>query len=189
MDYYKNIDNREGNYSVTFNAVLDVQFNDPDPVIEPVTLEEALNHCLIDDLGQDNAIVEAFITTAREMCEDYTGVGFINRNVEAVVNNSAGSIYLPYGPVGEINEIMDIDENIIPDTDYKVTGPKFKQLSYPKRSWLSVNYEAGYIDLPKVLKTAILMQVAYLYEHRGDEQTGQFSPDAKALLNPHKRKW
>jgi len=174
------------------NAVIDIELIEDSGVqSEPVTKAEALAHCLIDDLGQDTVIVDAFITTARQQCEDFTGIGFVNREIVAVLNNSLGNIYIPYGPNIEVSKVETIEgvELSLSNGEYEVTGNNFKALRKPVLDWVKVTYTAGYTSLPQVLKTALLMQVAYLYAHRGDEQSGQLSPDAKALLKPHSRVW
>lgn len=188
MDYRANVDKIQfsDGPNARFNSIYDINFVDTDPPpAEPVTLAEALAHCLIDNLGQDNSIVEAFITTARQMCEIYTAVGFINRDIVCTLNNSLGGIYLPYGPVVDITSVKDYDGNTV--TDFTLKGVAFKQLTEPKYSFLEVEYNAGYTTLPQQLKTALLCQVAYLYEHRGDENDGMMSPITKSILKPYRR--
>jgi len=187
MDYRYNIDKLQFPLGpgATFNCIYDIGFDDPVPVIEPVTLQEALDHCLIDALGQDNTIVEAFITTARQMCEQYTNIGFINRDLTVTLCNACGGIYLPYGPVVDITSMKNYDGETIPT--FKVIGPRFKQIAEPMYSYIEVEYNAGYVDLPQVLKRGLLCQVAYLYEHRGDEKEGTMSPVAMSLLKPLRR--
>lgn len=190
MDYRRNEDRvfnrRETGGCAAFNAVLDVLFVEgSSPDVEPVTLAEALAQANIDNLGQDNALIEAYITTARIQCEGYTSIGFINRQVQAVVNNSLGGIYLPYGPIGEVSTVTNIEGL---NQEFEVTGVQWKQLRKPLNNRLTVTYQAGYSELPELFKTALLQQVAYLYEHRGDEsKVGELSPVAKSLLQPHRR--
>ena len=116
MDYRRNEDRicNDVSNGGNFNAVLDIFFvEDSSPVTEPVTLAEALVQANIDNLGQDNFLVEAYITTARMQCEGYTGIGFIERQVQAVLNNTLGFIYLPYGPINEVTGVTDIDGNAV----------------------------------------------------------------------------
>lgn len=186
MDYRRNEDMRiNGNTGANYNCVYDVYFieGSVEPT-EPVTRAEALAHCIIDDLGQDNSIVDAFITAARQQCEAFTGIGFINREIQATINNTCGNIYLPYGPVTDVTTVTDADGN---EQTYKLRGARFKSISEPLQDNLIVTYTAGYTELPQVLKTALLQQISYLYQHRGDEDKGELSPVAKSLLKPFKR--
>lgn len=188
MDYRANVDKIQfsDGPNARFNSIYDINFVDVDPPpAEPVTLAEALAHCLIDNLGQDNSIVEAFITTARQMCEIYTGIGFINRDIVCTLNNSLGGIYLPYGPIVDVISVKDYDGNTV--SNIKLIGVRYKQLAEPNYSFLEVEYNAGFTELPQLFKTALLAQVAYLYEHRGDEKEGTLSPVMKSILNPHRR--
>ena len=79
---------------VNYNSVVDIEFVET-TVIEPVGLTEAKNFCKI-DIGTDDDIIESMITSAREMCEDFTNIGFVEHNAVAVLNNSNGGITLPY---------------------------------------------------------------------------------------------
>jgi hypothetical protein len=189
MDYARNEDyyliNQQGEGAI-YNNVLDVLFVEDSGMVEvePVTLAEALVQCNIDNLGQDNSLIEAYITAARMACESYTGIGFIQRNIQAVVNNSLGFIYLPYGPISDVSSVTNVDGI---EQDFEAVGVKWKQLKTPALKRITVSYVGGYETLPQIFKTAILQQVAYLYEHRGDEKEGQFSPVSKSLLQPHRR--
>lgn len=172
------------------NAVIDIEFIEDSGVqSEPVTRSEALAHCRIDDLGQDTDIIDVFITTARQQCEDFTNIGFINRNIVAVLNNSLGNGYIPYGPNIEVSKVETIEgiELSLSNGEYEVTGTNFKALKTPVLDWVKLTYTAGYTSLPQVLKTALLQQVSYLYEHRGETDANQLSPIAKSLLKPHRR--
>lgn len=179
-DFYPIITGKRAAY----NNVIDVEFlEDSSPITEPVTYEEALIQCNIDDQAQDHALINAYITTARIQCEVYTGIGFIHRTIKAIIRNELGDIYLPYGPINTLSAATDKEGDPI---DVELLGVKWKTVK-TVLEYATLIYTAGYDTLPEVFKTAILQQVAYLYEHRGDEQTGQLSSVAKSLLQPHRR--
>lgn len=186
MDYRSNEDYypwRQNN-GAAYNNIIDVLFvEDSSPVTEPATYAEALVQCNIDDQAQDVALINSYITTARMQCEAYTGIGFIYRTIQAVIRNQLGDIYLPYGPIGTVQSAVNQDGDAI---EVKIDGIQWKTV---RTVFLdaTLTYTAGYAELPTVFKTALLQQVAYLYEHRGDEQAGQFSPVVKSLLQPHRR--
>lgn len=170
---------------VEYNSVLDIEFNDAD-IVEPVTLVEAKDFCKV-DIGTDDNLIISLITAARQQCEAYTGVGFVEHNIVAIVNNMNGDIYIPYGPISTINSITDADNNtLVLDTTYTVIGNQFKRLATPKQTNITIDYIGGYSELPNVLKTALLNQIYYLYDNRSIG-VDDVSPIAKNLLNPYRR--
>lgn len=170
---------------VEYNSVLDIEFNDVD-IVEPVTLVEAKDFCKV-DIGTDDTLIISLITAARQQCEAYTGVGFVEHNIVAIVNNMNGDIYIPYGPIIAINSVTDADNNtLVLDTTYTVIGNQFKRLATPKQTNITIDYIGGYSELPNVLKTALLNQIYYLYDNRSIG-VDDVSPIAKNLLNPYRR--
>jgi uncharacterized phiE125 gp8 family phage protein len=170
---------------VDYNSVLDVQFDDQN-ITEPVTLTEAKNFCKI-DISTDDDLINILITAARQMCEAYTGVGFVEHNVLAVLNNMNGDIYIPYGPMIAINSVEnDSDTVLVLDLDYTLGGNEFKRLRTPLANNITIDYSTGYTTLPEALKTALLNQVYYLYDNRA-VATDDISPIAKIILNLYKR--
>src|ERR1044072_3202563 len=158
----------------------------PSEVTEPITLQEAKNWLKI-EVSDDDSLIEALIIAARQACEGYTALSFVEREVTAILKNELGNIRLPYGPVNEIISMHDAyDEEIIED-NYTVRGDTVKYILSPLSCWLKVTYNAGYSVLPKQFKTAVLMQIAWLYQHRGDAMDNDaLSPDAKILLKPYR---
>lgn len=170
---------------VDYNSVLDVQFQDG-AITEPVTLTEAKNFCKI-DISTDDDLMNILITAARQMCEAYTGVGFVEHVIVAELNNMNGDIYIPYGPLIAINSVEnDSDTVLVLDTDYTLGGNEFKRLRTPHANNITIDYTTGYTTLPESLKTALLNQVYYLYDNRS-VGVDDISPIAKIILNLYKR--
>lgn len=170
---------------VEYNSVLDIQFDDEE-IIEPVTLTEAKNFCKI-DISTDDDLLNVLITAARQMCEAYTGVGFVEHNAVAVLNNSNGDIYIPYGPMIEIISVENEQgTTLVLDLDYTLGGNEFKRLKTPYANNITIDYITGYTSLPEALKTALLNQVYYLYDNRS-VGVDDISPIAKIILNLYKR--
>jgi len=187
------------NHQVPYNATLDRVFTDG-TVTEPVTLQQAKDWCKIDTGTVDDTIVSYLITTARQQCEDFTGLSLIPRTVEVVINNGCGGIFLPYGPFKSLTSIKDSNGDDIPTDQYKLSGTQFPQLLYPKWYNMTLVYVAGYGStewpLPQEIKTAILEQVFYLYQNRGETALASrdgsvvmttLSPQARSTLNRIKR--
>lgn len=178
---------------VRFNAVLDLIFDDG-TVEEPVLLADIKAYAKIDTGTADDTILGYLITTARQQCEDFTGISIVPRTITAVLNNSCGGIFLPYCPFKTLTSVTDQDGNVL--TDYKISGTTFPQLISPCEDRLTLIYTTGYENLPQEIKTAILQQTFYLYENRGESavisRSGvvaelTLSPQAKATLQRFRR--
>jgi uncharacterized phiE125 gp8 family phage protein len=152
-------------------------------ITEPITLAQAKAWLRVTHTDED-AIITALITAARQICEGYISKSFVERTVTAIVRNDLGNIKLPYGPVGNITYVYDVDGNEITGTEYTLTGVSDKRLGYPMSSYVKVIYTAGYSVLPQQFKTALKMQLSWMYTHRGDDDGSVIAPDSKAILKP-----
>lgn len=185
--YQRNMDQFECNVpgGVCYNQLLDLIFTEESSApTEPVTLEEAKNFCKI-DFDDDDNLITSLIVAARQACEAYTNVGFIYRELTAVIDNGNGGSYLPYGPVNDIVSSTDVDGGNI---DINVAGVKWKQVLTPRSRRMNITYNAGYEVLPENLKTALLNEIMFLYDNRSQSNEG-VSPITQLLLNPHQRIW
>lgn len=182
-----------------YNAVLDKSFS-AESATEPVSLTEAKQHLnmVFDTAGSyefndDDTYLTDTIKQARVMTENYTGRSLIERTVTAILRNDCGDIELPYGPVGTVSAIVDADDEAI--TDYKVQGLEFKWLQSPLSCYAKLTYTAGYTaaTIPVDLKRAILEQIAFRYQNRGDQQQEFANADitlcksAMEIAAPYKR--
>lgn len=183
-DFRSNCDHRDStNSGLSYNQVIDVIFDeDSGAPTEPVTLAEAKNFCKI-DVTEDDTLITALITAARQMCEAFSNIGFVEREVIAIVNNGNGGVFLPYGPIDTVTEVLINDD---PITTYEVSGVKWKQLLEPNNDRVTVKYTGGYATLPENLKTALLNAIFYLYDNRS-EGMDNIGPVAKMLLKPISR--
>lgn len=160
------------NSGPAYNAVLSTSFTDG-TVTEPVTLQEAKDWCAI-DVPDNDALITSLITAARIICENYANLSFIKRTVTAKIKNGLGGFVAPYGPVIGDPTAKDSDNADIADFDF--------DNSYSGN--ITVTYQAGYETLPQNLKTALLNEIGFLYENRGDVrlQSG-LSEESKLILN------
>jgi len=187
MDYNANVDKIEYcRPGVSYGQASDID-NTATVASELFTVNEfRTEYGKIDTVEEDN-LTTSLIIAARRMCEQYVGVNFIARTVTAVVNNFNGGAYLPYGPVGTISSVTDIDGNVIDTTGYKMLGTQFKKVLWPLQE-LIFTYTAGYPQgqCPAELVNAVKAQTLFLFENRGDSSVGM-SPVATLILNPLKR--
>lgn len=172
MNYQTNEDKRDNWGYGLYNTVLSVNTND-EGLTEPVTRAEAKLWAKI-ETSDDDDIVDALITAARQICEQFSGIGFIQREIVASIENNNGGFFLPYGPVEGDPEATDEYGNEVTPT-YNMGQV---QDPYGK---LVVTYQGGHETLPQNLKTALKAQFLFLYENRGESG---IAPTAKTILEP-----
>lgn len=159
-----------------YNAVIKADFSG-ESSIEPVTLQEAKDWCRV-DVPDDDALIIRLIKGARKVCERSANLSFIPRIVTATIHNGLGNFILPYGPViGAVTSYADVDGNTITDYDLRT----------PYGSDIVAVYDAGYPDsqLPEDLRTALLCQIAWMYNNRGDAKLASaLSLETTMILKP-----
>ncbi len=183
--------------SVCYNRVIDVATIE-DATTEPVTLEEVKRHLNMSfdtsgsySFDDDDTYLTDLITQCREALERYTDCTLAPKILRAQLQNDRGGIYLPYGPIGEIVEILDKDGETIETDDYELRGIIFKELVSP--GYADITYNAGYTTLPASLKRALLEEIAFRYAHRGEQQDmatqdqTDISEPVRRLAKPFKR--
>ena len=170
-----------------YNTVIEAkQFESS--VTEPVTLAEVKQWCKIElDITDENTLLTQLITAARKQAEGFLCVSLVDKTVTAVLKNELGNIELPYGPVKTITSVTDADGDTVSPDNSEITGEEFKKVKTPCDEWLKIVYTTGYTSIPDYFKTAVLNQVLYLYENRGE--VSNLSPMASMLLKPHRRVW
>lgn len=137
------------------------------------------------DTVEENNLIAALIIAARRMCEQYVGVNFIARSVTTTINNYNGGAYLPYGPIGAIASVTDIDGNTIVATGYKLLGNQFKKVLWPLQV-LIFTYTGGYTtgNCPAELVNAVKAQTLFLFENRGDMTSFNMDPSSRLSISP-----
>lgn len=156
---------------MSLNRVVDYRFSDEGT--EPVTLQEAKDYCRI-GITDDGPEITTMITAARQTIELYTRLSLVTKTVEAVIGNCEGRIELPFGPVTDV-PVFDDDDL---ESQKEFVGLDFIRVVKPMQEDMLISYTSGYTTLPKDLKEAILAQILYMYEMRGDE-----SADTKGICN------
>lgn len=160
---------------VAYNAVLSATFTDENAT-EPVTLQEAKDWCRI-DVTDDDALITRLIKGARKICETYVNLSFITRTVTATIHNGLGNFTLPYGPVTSDVAYFNLDETDA--TGYDINNGSGDNVT----AVYSAGYPAG--ELPEDLRTALLCQIAWMYENRGDaKKASGLSLESLLYLKP-----
>lgn len=166
------------------NRLLSLDIVEDEDVTEPVTLEQVKSHLAV-TASDDDVYLTLLIKAARGAIEKYTGLSLVEKTVTVTLDNYEGDYSLPYGPVIGTPVVLDGDGD---EVDSTFSGTLHPNLATPKSAGLSVSYVAGYDVVPADLKLAILHEIAYQFQHRGDEiDREQMSPIAKGLAKPHRR--
>ena len=174
------------------------------PLVEPVTLEEAKTFCRIDGTD-DDAQLEKLIIACRKEAERVANRAFITQTIMAQWERMHDDVILPRPPHQSIVSVESFDGtnwNTVSSSGYRLTGlrcfridtsRKFSTstyLEYPFR----VEFQAGEGDdeqhVDERIGRAILEMVLVAYDNRGQvktadgaELTGLMTPTAAQLLS------
>jgi len=160
------------------------------PVVEPVTLAEALTQCHA-DAGVEDAWFAERISAGRRLAEGHIRRSLITQTwVLRYDGGSPAVIDLPRSPVQEVTSIT------IDGADIDVEGITINTEGCPARvilptaatGTLRITYVAGYGDdgaaVPAPIKDAILLYVSHSYGNREGERD---LPKAfYSLINPYR---
>lgn len=182
------------------------------PATEPVSLAEAKLHLRVDtDCTDEDTLIGALITAAREMVENYTGLALINQTWEYTCDEFPDDdLALRPAPLSSISSITYVDTAGTTQTAsaltlyaadtysipgaatlrYGQTWPSVRDL----RNSITVTYVAGFgaagSSVPGPIKAAILLLIGHLFEHRESVVIGTISSDlpqgVEYLLNPYR---
>lgn len=162
------------------------------PGPEPITPEDAAHYRRVDDLlEEDRAVFEIAIRAAREYSERRTGRALVDRDWELVLDRfpcGRQPIEITRVPVNIASiEIRYVDadgaEQTLDPSAYVVVGGEPVRIA-PVDAWpetqcgrigsVVVGFTAGpgEAGIPDILRSAMLLHIGDLYEHREDTITG-----------------
>jgi hypothetical protein len=188
-----------------------------DVATEPVTLAEVKAWCRIDDdYVSDDAQLNLLISSARELLEQETNIGFAPRTLELQWNGCP--VEMPYSPTGAITSVKNKDGDTLTTDEYEVSTNQAKSImvksacgydgfeffyhidqSVSLWSWPVNNlcaddayacvYVTGYEagKLPKSLKQGILTQIDYMFKQQGMPDNSLVSEQALLLAKGYSR--
>lgn len=172
-----------------YNEVYSVQRQIP--TTYAVTLAEVKSHLRV-TFTEDDTYITFLIQACSGIVERFISQSLMQgTQVSCIISNADGNIELPYGPV--INILSIKDGNGCTITDYKLLdcspfNPLFQLLEWPLNCKIKLEYEAGYDVLPADIKLALLQEIGYRYEHRGDDfEMSGLSPSSRTILSSHRR--
>jgi uncharacterized phiE125 gp8 family phage protein len=153
------------------------------PAVEPVTLAEARLHLRIDaDQTDEDDLIQAFISAAREEAEHLTGRAIPEQTIELALDAfPEGAIELPRGAIVSVESVTYVDEagatQTVDSADYALDDSQLVAWLLPAYNFdwpatreqanaVRVRYVAGYASCPALIKSWILLRVGTLYAHR-----------------------
>lgn len=186
------------------------------PGEEPITVDDARAHLEAARYGDteldatDDAMIESWIQSAREHCEDYLGLSLAVRTLEIALDefpDDGAAIVLPMGPVIDVLSVSwgDESDDEMDADDYVLDDYSVPHCLKPVTAWPSVTsapnavkvrYLAGYGEttdgadpLPAVFRSAMLLVIGHLYENRSESTEKAMSSlplGVQALLRPRR---
>jgi uncharacterized phiE125 gp8 family phage protein len=172
------------------------------PAVEPLTLDDAKLHLRVTSTV-DDALITSLIGTARQICENFTGLALIERDYSLYLDAwPEGEVLLPRPPLVSVAliNIFDVDGNAV---SFDAANYTVSTAGVPGRILLSngvflpqpgrtadgieIQFRAGYgstgADIPPPLVQGMKQLLADLYENRGDADALR-APDAMMLFQP-----
>ncbi len=160
------------------------------PAVEPVTLSEAKAHLRVTSTNEDG-LIATLIASAREEVEAATGIVLITQDWRLYLDiwPTSGVVRLPKHPVQQISQVTVFDALGTPVSSVP-SASQLDRASRPARfarpesignptaamNGVEIDFRAGFgntgVDVPDGLKRAILLLVAFWFEHRGTGETG-----------------
>lgn len=162
------------------------------PTVEPISIEDCRSHLEAPVYGDsdvdpvDNVMILAFLSAAREYCENFTGLFIARRTVEVALDAfPTGAIELPFAPLVAVLSVTSAEgsDGEVEDTVYTVDDYSKPARLVPVSAWptvteatntIKIRCEVGYSDdsdgppLPYALRAAMLLVLGHLYANRED---------------------
>ena len=160
------------------------------PATWPVSLTEVKTHLAVTHTDDDTMLTDLFKQVTREV-ENYCGIALGTQTKVWTFDFDCNTEYsIPYNPVASVTSVYrkvsagDYTELLVVNDDYDLDGQLKKTLNIFSGGRCKVTYVTG--TCPPDLKLGILNEIAFRYEHRGDSNKGQFSPEAFNLILRYK---
>jgi len=178
------------------------------PAAEPMTTAEAKSFARQDD-DTDDTLIDTFIESAREWCEQYTRRAFITQTWTQIIDwGFPRAIILPHPPLISVTSITYIDTSgtsqTLAATEYTVDIQRAPGRAYEAwtktfpttryiRQAVTVTYTAGYgaasTAIPAPIITACQQLLLHMYDTREPIVLGTISKELemalKTLLAPY----
>jgi len=181
------------------NTLKDIKNRQVESITEPVAIPALKEWLIIDTVNtDDDALLTRLTTEVRQAIEKKTKRSLVKRTIVVTVD-LVREFKLPHGPIRSIDEVLfrkgtnadgTPDYETLTTEDYTTDGEDFKLIKSGRCGRHKITCTAGYgvdeeIDydnpIPDDLILAIKQEIAYRYEHRGDE-TNTLSDSGNATV-------
>ena len=191
------------------NNYIDIKRVELNPT-EPVSLDEAKAQLIVTGTDDDN-FIDGLITICRKAVENYCNISIAAKTI-TLVADLFNEWELPYGPVTGIQSVQtrtSTQGSGLPTyatltSGWGLDGTEFLTFipasgvdaigNYPIATNFGVapyrykiQYTAGWPDCPNDLRQAILTEIAYRYENRGDLAAPGVCESTRILADPYVR--
>jgi len=139
-----------------------------------VSLSDVKAHLYITH-SDDDTYLTALIGKCRKTVEKHCNIAIGSQELMWTVDLEAHEeVTIPYQPVISVDNVeVKTDfatyELVTANEDYDVDGQAKKTFTPFAKGRYKIEYTTGYTTVPADLKHAIVCQIAYLYENRGNE--------------------
>ena len=135
---------------------------------EPVSLSLAKQYCRVLTGNAEDDLINLFIASARLAIERITGLSLVSKVAQVMMLAPQAQFEIPFGPVTGTITWVDQDAT---GSSMQTIGFDFPKTLTPYSIITTATYTCGYTSttIPRELINAILFQVNYLYENRGDQ--------------------
>lgn len=176
------------------NNLIDIRITELS-VTEPLTLTEVKTHLHLTDSDNDTELT-SLITQCRRAIENYCNISLVYKRI-LLIADLEREWELPLGPVIGIESIQQgigvtgsaPNAYQTKEDGFIVDGLDFLKFTPAGCVRYKLQYTVGMSPVPDDLKLAILNELAYRYEHKGEEFDKKDINDTEAigLALPYKR--
>lgn len=172
-----------------------------------VSLDEAKVQCRADDVGDiEDALISGYISAATRHIEKSLELALITQTWEQSYSALSECLRLPMGPVASVTSVnyfaADGSQQTLPSEAYELladeAGPYVSMWpaaelpqTFDRPDAVTVRFVAGQseAEVPRELKVAILLHVAFLYQFRESHLNASVTPTGayEALVWPFKQ--
>lgn len=155
----------------------------------PVTLDEAKQHMRVDHDHED-WLIQRYILAAAHEIEAHCEIALTRQTISLTGETDGEPINMPVGPLAP-DAAITVNGT---ETTEGIEGGRYPRLTLRPEvtGTVAITYEAGHGDtsdsVPDDLQLAILEQVAWSYDHRGDADAEPgLTPAAARICARHRR--
>lgn len=160
--------------------LISIQITPTDPTTDAISLETAKKY-VVADFNERDEFIATMIASARQRLERYACLVFLPSKVECIYKQygCGDQITLGYCNNIELAGVQGLPEGAV------IEGFGSQRYIETRECKLTLTYNAGFATPPDFVVQAVEKQVAWDFQHLGDEGLSM-SPEALAVLAPHR---